>query len=366
MVDVQVTGRDGAPVNTLRADQFEVNIDGKARPVSTMQLVQLTEHATSAAPAATPAAPAAPGNPAPEGRTIILGVDQSSIQVASEPAAREVITRLLAMLPPQDRVGLVAYPGPGIRVAPTTDRAAILSAATKIAGQLQIPRTRMNISLAEAVDVMAKDGDARQRLVARECPTGDPVCAKEVEMTCMEVAGTFEMQALRSISGLHSMMDAVREYPGRKTVVLVSAGFASSDRIGGRPDVRLEADVLGKRAAEAQAVIYSLHMDVNFLVTFSTANAGRGLQTVFRNSQILANGLERFNASAGGTLITVPAGPDRALQRLLKETSAYYLLGVETAPDLRDGKIHRIQVKVKQGGTSVRSRSSVLIPKAGG
>lgn len=362
LVDVQVTSKDGTPALGLKADQFEVTIDGNKRPVASLDFVQFAPR-EGAAPAA-PAAAGSAGAIAREGRTIIIGVDQSSIQIASEPAAHEAVTRLIAMANPEDAIGLVGFPQPGISVAPTRDRDAIRGALKRIGGQLQIPRTRMNISLAEAADFTARDMDARQRLIARECPQGGQVCVLEVEQSCVEIAGTFEMQALRSISGLHSLMEAVREYPGRKTVVVISAGFATSDRIGGRPDIRLEADLLGQRAAEANAVLYSLHLDVSFLTTFSAANAGRGIQTVFRNSGMFANGLERFTGSAGGTLITVNAGPDPALRRLLRETSSYYMLAVEALPAHRDGKVHRIQVKVKQGGAQVRSRTAVFIPKA--
>lgn len=173
-------------------------------------------------------------------------------------------------------------------------------------------------------------------------------------------------QAVRSVTGLHAVAEAVREYPGRKTLIVVSAGFAVSDRMGGRPDVASEADMLGKRAAQANAVLYSLHLDVSFLQAFSSPNAARELQTVFRNSQILARGLEQFTATGGGSLITVPTGPDSALQRLLRETSAFYLVGVEPLPEHRDGELHRIQVRVSERGATVRARTSVVIPKPSG
>src|SRR5687767_12517291 len=76
LVDVQVTGRDGTPSLGLTADQFEVTIDGNRRPVATVDFVQFAPRAEGAA--AAPAGSA--GAIAREGRTIIIGVDQSSIQ----------------------------------------------------------------------------------------------------------------------------------------------------------------------------------------------------------------------------------------------------------------------------------------------
>jgi hypothetical protein len=48
---------------------------------------------------------------------------------------------------------------------------------------------------------------------------------------------------------------------------------------------------------------------------------------------------------------------------MMRETSAYYLLGVEPQDADRDGRVHRIQVKADARNSSVRSRASVVIPK---
>ena len=73
--------------------------------------------------------------------------------------------------------------------------------------------------------------------------------------------------------------------------------------------------------------------------------------------------LERFSESAGGSLFRVErdAG-EEAWRRILDETSAYYLLGVEPAAEDRGGRPHALRVKVKRGASTVRSRSWVVIP----
>ena len=52
------------------------------------------------------------------------------------------------------------------------------------------------------------------------------------------------------------------------------------------------------------------------------------------------------------------------VDRLLAEASTSYVLGVEPDPRDRDGRPHRIQVKVKQQGATVRSRQLVVVPRA--
>jgi VWFA-related protein len=370
-VDVQVTTRNGQPAENLRADQFEVHIDGKRLPVATIDFVRygtVSSAATGSAPAPPAAAPAAAGG---EPRVLILAVDEPSFMTASRQAPLEIVRRIAAMAHPNDLIGLIAFPGPGVIFSPSLDRAALLEAAKKIDGRLQVPRNnRVVISVADAVD-WATNAEYRQEIIRRQCPNpGDMMCPREVEMMANEMIGAFQMQAMMSISGLQGVVETVKAYPGRKTLIVVSAGFVASDRMGAlnsgtrsAPDVTFEADMLGKRAAEANAVIYSLHTDVSFLHAFSSQAAARELQNVFRNSSMMARGLEQFTGSAGGTVIPVAASPDKALARVLEETSAYYLLGVEPLPEHRDGKPHRITVRVKQSGTQVRSRSSVVIPK---
>ena len=52
-----------------------------------------------------------------------------------------------------------------------------------------------------------------------------------------------------------------------------------------------------------------------------------------------------------------------AFDRVLRETSAYYVLGVEGSEEDRDGRPHPIRVRVKRKGAEWRSRSEVIITK---
>jgi hypothetical protein len=84
-----------------------------------------------------------------------------------------------------------------------------------------------------------------------------------------------------------------------------------------------------------------------------------------REEGVYARGLELFNGTASGTYLDVTTGPDFAVERVIRETSRYYLLGVEPQDTDRDGRPHLIKVKVNQGGTTIRARPMVTIPKRG-
>jgi hypothetical protein len=59
----------------------------------------------------------------------------------------------------------------------------------------------------------------------------------------------------------------------------------------------------------------------------------------------------------------VPAGRgDVEFDRVLQETSAYYLLGVEPAAGDRDGRLRELKVKVAGRGLTIRNRTWVVVP----
>src|SRR5688500_20319197 len=102
VVDVQVTSKDGTPTQALTADQFEVTIDGKKRPVVNVDFIEFGkagQAAPTVAPGVGPSDTSAAGI-AREGRVIVIGDDHSSLQTGSEPAAREAVTRMRALANP--------------------------------------------------------------------------------------------------------------------------------------------------------------------------------------------------------------------------------------------------------------------------
>jgi hypothetical protein len=169
------------------------------------------------------------------------------------------------------------------------------------------------------------------------------------------------------MKALRLLLAALHQDPARKTVVVISGGLLASDRVGGRPDVSSAVEMLGAEAASARANLYVLHMDSSFLQSFSVTSGGRtgAARSSLRESSALAAGLDRLAGATGGAIIRVePGGETRAFRRVLRETSAYYVLAVEPLPEDRDGRMHYISVKTSVRGAEVRARRTVIIPAA--
>ena len=78
----------------------------------------------------------------------------------------------------------------------------------------------------------------------------------------------------------------------------------------------------------------------------------------------MITGLEILAGRAGGAMFSVDAGtPASIFDRVLLETKAYYVLGVEPTDEDRDGKSHYIRVETTAKHAAVRSRVQVFIPQ---
>jgi len=374
-VDVEVVDRTGHPLIGLGPDKFTVTIDGRKRRVVTADLIRYgsagapLSAAASSAPRDAPAPPAA----GPTGRVIMIAVDCLSFNVGVSrgviTAARGFVRRLL----PEDRVGLFAFPlGP--RIDPTTDHTVVSLALDKIVGQRQSPvGDRFNLRPSELIDLsLWIDGSGKvgtPALVNQLC--GDPIDEECAHLLATEVRGQamyYEGQAQAGIGVFRGLLQNLGKVASRTTVVLVSAGTVASDIPGGRPDLSDFGTMVGKDASHSNVTVYTLFIDQSWMEQNSaeTRKARNTLVDLSRDSLVLGRWLDQFTGSAGGAMMKVMFGNgEYAFDRVLSETSAYYLLGVEPAADDRDGRAHDLSVKVSVRDATVRGRKWVVVPKPG-
>jgi len=384
-VDVQVVDRDGNPIERIGPEAFEVSINGQRRKV---QSAQFLRHAVD---------PVARHDVGPtgetlsdtevheaEGRTFVLAVDSGSFEVGTERAPIEGARGFIQHLNPSDRVGLFVYPS-GAKIAPTTARTQLTVSLDRVIGQKDPLRSHFNLRPWEIVDIASRSTtpnsfltasrilnegldaatqamDSVLQVQARECPS-DPDCPAKIYEEGIGLATQLERQVQGSLSGLDALLNALSELPGRKAVIFVSAGIVVSDRPEGRPDAGSLARTMGQAAARANASVYTVHVDTTTSGVGPASQKGLASSNVARDRALSSNWLNDFSNAAGGRLIYVPSGSaDFAFDRVLRETSAYYLLGVEPAAADRDGRPRELRVKVHRRGVSVRSRQWVVIP----
>jgi VWFA-related protein len=379
-VDAQVIDKDGYPIAELGPEAFEVSINGHKRKVVSAQFLRHSRNATRA-DAMLPDSLAE--TPIGDGRTIVLAVDNGSFETGSAGEAMTALKHFVARLEPADRVGLFVFPT-GIWIPPTTDRSSVGIRLDRTIGEKQTIRSHYNLSVSEIVDITAQSSNPNSFLTmrtapvvddatlaqmdpvravrSRECP-GEADCMARIYAEGMTLAAQLEQQTEASLVGLEDLLARLTTLPGRKSVLLVSAGVLVSDRPDGRPLIGDVGRILGQTAARANAVVYTIHIDSHTPGYGSASKRGVGSSERGRERTMQASFLDEFSSAAGGSRLYVGVGGgDTAFDRVLREASAHYLLGVEPADQDRDGKARQLRVKVTRRGVTVRNRQWVLVP----
>jgi VWFA-related protein len=367
-VDVQVVSNDGQPIPNLELADFKVAIDGHPRRIVSAELVEYQSRNPDAAAPIVPIR--TPGRVPEDSRLFILAVDQPSFSSGALMAVRPALQRFLHELRSEDMVALYDFPFREPRLNLTHDHTEVMVAFSRLVGLQEPTSGTFNLSPSEVIDITALDADTLRRVVARECGAADPICPSMVRQEATAIAAIAETELQQRMRSLTNLVRGLSRVPGRKTLVLVSGGMLSSSRVGGRPDVTGLMSQFSELAAAADANLYALQWDTTFTDAYSAAanrpsrNYADRFSTLFDDRHALGQGLEWLVGKAGGALLRVEGGTgDFAFSRILRETAAYYLLGVEPAEEDRDGKTHFLRVEVARKGSTVRHRTQVLVPR---
>lgn len=387
-VDVQVVDRQGRPVPRLSADRFEVEINGRRRRVVSVDFIEHADPDAPDRPAGRALGAGAGGAPP---RVFVIGVDAASFSAADSRAVIEGAREFIRRLQPADSVGLYAFPtGPKFR--PSTDHAAIVRQLETIVGSREALHNSYALSATDVIDIMAEtaradlapvmqppptgrgvqqaqgtNSETLDQIVSRFCGVEDRPCAQAVLAEAQGLSFVLQGQAIQTLTGLRQLVRALGLIEGRKTLVLLSAGLPASDRPGGRPDIGALPRLLGQDAAVANTTIYALFLETGFARWMSVKSQrpdhtfGDG-----REHMVFGRVLDEFTGASGGALLPVAQGTGIVqFERVLRETSSRYLLGVQPEAADRDGALRRLAVKVRglPRGATVRSRLWVVVPR---
>lgn len=386
-VDVQVVNDKGVPVLGLGPSRFEVSINGKKREVVSADLLRFDD-ATLGAAVGSPLPPSTlngtslPNNDPHDGRVFVIAVDAMSFSALETASVRQAAHVFVDQLQPNDLVGFIAFPF-GRTLDATTDRSALGLELDRLVGQGDPPAmSRFKLQPSEIVDLtslppevqgspsiadLQKRFPVQGRLLGEICAGADATCPREALREASTTAMMEEGMILRRVGAIRGMLRVMTKSSRRKVIVLISEGILASDRPGGRPDVEDMGRLIGEDAARSNSTIYVLHIDRQRANGMSAASSRRARVTdnAMRDSAIVAAPLNQMAAASGGTVFTVvQGGGEFAFDRILKETSAHYLLGVQPDASDRDGKPRSLKVKLESGvrGTIVRARPWVVVP----
>lgn len=333
-LDVSVVSADGTPIGDLRPEEFEVRINGAPRPVESVQFLTYgAEGAEASAPQ--------PGdftmNVAAQGRLLLVLVDEGSLHPLEHRALLEGLSQFFDGLRPGDKAALFSIPAPTARIDFTSDVSVLKAAVMRLrawpAGMA--PREPINLSRGEGQSIkltgVAGAEDAR---------TAPP----------LTLATSDTNPVLHTLAAL---ADALRPIPGPKTLLLVARGLPGGLAQQGT------YDDFARRAAAARLKVYALRQ---MPAPAEDVQSGTGSNTPDPVSD--PGGMHQLAEASGGAVFDAISRATGVLERIHRETTAGYLLGVRPPDALSPKDAIKIDVKVTRPGVLVRARSQTVVAAA--
>jgi VWFA-related protein len=398
-LDAVVTDAQGHLVRDLRASDFELLEDGKARPLTQFLFVggrgptpPVAAEVPSVPRSAETAATAGPG------RDVVIFVDDLHIARRNFDFMKEALRQFVSgFLGPEDRVAIVTSAGPGGVRELTRDRTVLGAAIDGLAFRQAVvaPARGSQMTPAQAELILRGDPSALQlatRLVMDEpgsVLSGGPRAALEGAggYTPASVVDTKDragaQEALRqartilaedlhfseiTLVRVEDVLRSLAALPGRKLCLLVSDGFLVGTGTSDEQTRHLRAVV--DAATRCGAVVYALDAHGRTTTGGDTAAAGIPAPPGLRerverlSAREFRDTLSRLANDTGGFL--VQGGTNEiatGLRRMLEDNEAYYLMAYEPASSKRDGRFRRIELRMPgRPDLTVRTRAGYFAP----
>ena len=358
-VDVIVTDDEGRPVTDLTINDFEIREEGKPQAIETFKLVKVLDDPETPEPTRDirSSADQARELAREDNRVFVIFLDDYHTRLQNSWQVRERLASWVLSLTPRDIVALTAPLEPASALTFTRNHEATAQRLMSFTGR------KFNYTPMHPIE---------------ERYQHEPPAVQE------RMRNTWTMSSLRALC---EYMGSLRT--GRKTLLYVSEGMTNNfpagvETTGGftmptpRGNNGLEGPPVGSDMSslhliESMELVTALQSRV-----FSVANRSnvaiytldpRGLANfeysindsvgLAMDKQILTQTTDVLRSIADATdgrYIVNRNDPLPALQQMVLDNSAYYLLGYTSSEAFRDGKFHEIQVRVKRRDVDVRAR----------
>jgi len=346
LIDFIAIDDQGRPVMDLRAADVSLKVDGRTRPIRSLEFVELSSPVMAERTGVLQPPPPEPfgsNRLADTGRLVMIVINHDSIRPGKERPARDAATRFLASLSSRDRVGLVTMPRGSVLADPTRDHEQVKSALSRVTGQAQ--------------QTLGRDLPAAGRLPAisaKQAAASDRACDSRLTLTT-----------------LAGMLDGFSDTDSPKTIVFISSGLmpptrdAPMTRAPGACELRtVHYDEVGAAASAARAHFYVIQPNDEQADSTASSLDDRAASRFSTADDHLA-GLQHLAGVTAGELYRLSAMPPATVfARVASESSAYYMLGFESEASERNGLPHRVEIKVARDRVTVRSALQLTIPKA--
>jgi VWFA-related protein len=361
VVDVTVVGANGRPIGGLTQNDFVISEDGNRQDIATFAAVVADEAAVSAGPS---------------GRTIALFLDDLNLTSSQAERVKTGVADFLTNhTTPGDEISLIA-PGSGLaeRALIPGGRDEMLAAMRRVRSRRFGDGPNQRLSEVEAQRIY-KEHDAQteeqvsRRFVAEDAGLADLGETQVRLLVRGQAAQVFNEAFARTKSTLGAIERVLGSWegkPGRKQVVLASAGFFYDTSL---PELRSIVNA----ALRVNAAIYFLDArGLKGLAPFQDMEAAaatdvRDLNAVLFEGLQATEGAESLAADTGGFTVRNTNDLAKGFRAIADTSRAYYLIGYHPSAARHDGKFQRIEVALQQAhpGMKVLARRGYFAPKDG-
>jgi VWFA-related protein len=348
-VEVSVLDGNGDPVPDLGAGDFTVQVGGRRRTITTVQFIR-----TEPGPPPAPREVNVSSNQrVSSGRLLLLVVDESNLRPGTAMAAVRAAEALLRRLSPGDLVGVTRIPNGG-GVEFTADRSKVAEVLAQVTGSPPRPRTsRVTVFISEAADYEDTRRIQWPAALKRECgePTapGYAECAGAMELEAIGILREEELKRGTVVSTLARLIRSLGSTGQPVTMVVMSQGLF----------VGRDPGALSGLASAAATARVALHVVRPLTSDFDVAGATLSSDPRADNAA-WSRGLETLAAQFNGGFHEVSSTGAATFDRIGRELSGYYLLGIEPADEDRTARPRALRVSVARPGVTVRARRNFL------
>ena len=358
-VDVNVLDGSGTPVTGLGTPDFDVRVDGRQRRVINVQWI------SSAVPAA---APGGPAQTIPEGyasnqssthqsgHLVVIAIDEVNLPPGALSSMQATVGNFIDRVADASPIAVVGLGVRSISTSFTTDRDRVKKAVALMRGQQYVAGAVggfFDMGLSVALRISSGDTDLVDAMIARDCivkfPADRERCAMEIRSAATLIVQNAAQEGQTTEGRLRDLLTGLQGIDAPKTLILVSQGFYID---GGASRI----DLLASLAAAAQTTIYGLAVDEGPMVRRRASVIGPSTADRLERTR----SLENLASASRGTFLSLTGNGAPVFERVARELSGYYLLGVESEPADSDGRPHGLRVVVNRDGATVRARRSFV------
>src|ERR1051325_10508304 len=358
--DVMVFDKGGKFVNGLKADNFELRVDGKPREIQAFEQITAGSDEETQLAAARGATTVNLKRPVPldRGRIVFFYIDDLHMDLPGLQATKKTVDSFIEKeMGQNDQAAVTSASGQiGFLQQLTNDRMVLRTALDRLKPKSFTTHdpSRPTMNEYQAMLIERRDPDVLDVFITetvRQNPgmTRD-AAASLVEGRAQSILAYAARLTQNSLIGLKTLVKGARNLPGRKVVFFLSGGFQIHNQRG---DLTTDLHDITDAAAKSGVVIYS--MDTRGLVASLTdastdaifdpsGRLDRATHSELVESQ---NGMNALAADTGGKAVFNTNDLRQGLAPALKETSNYYLIAWKPDAEVqKKGRFRNVEVKL--------------------